>query len=159
MSTQNGRLAGKVAIITGASTGCGPVMAKLFVEHGARVLLAALGEQGLVGVLAGIADGPFTAEQAARVAAAGADQVCVVPTGEAGAFLAPLPIATLVAAEGGATELPGLLARLGVQTLGEFSALESDRVRERFGAEAVIRRVEAVYDLVTETTPRSSGPP
>jgi NAD(P)-dependent dehydrogenase (short-subunit alcohol dehydrogenase family) len=36
-----GRLAGKTAIITGASTGLGPVMAKLFVREGARVLLAA----------------------------------------------------------------------------------------------------------------------
>jgi NAD(P)-dependent dehydrogenase (short-subunit alcohol dehydrogenase family) len=40
-----GRLAGKVAIITGASTGCGPVMARLFIEQGARVLLAARREQ------------------------------------------------------------------------------------------------------------------
>ena len=36
-----GRLAGKVAIITGASTGLGPVMGKMFVSEGARVLLAA----------------------------------------------------------------------------------------------------------------------
>lgn len=36
-----GRLAGKVAIITGASTGLGPDMAALFVQEGARVLLAA----------------------------------------------------------------------------------------------------------------------
>lgn len=41
----SGRLAGKVAIITGASTGCGPVMARLFVEQGARVLLAARREE------------------------------------------------------------------------------------------------------------------
>jgi NAD(P)-dependent dehydrogenase (short-subunit alcohol dehydrogenase family) len=34
-------LAEKVAIITGASTGLGPVMAKLFVDEGAQVLLAA----------------------------------------------------------------------------------------------------------------------
>jgi len=40
-----GRLAGKVAIITGASTGCGPVMAELFVREGARVLLAARREE------------------------------------------------------------------------------------------------------------------
>jgi len=37
----DGRLAGKVAIITGASTGLGPVMAQLFVEQGAQVLVAA----------------------------------------------------------------------------------------------------------------------
>jgi 3-oxoacyl-[acyl-carrier protein] reductase len=41
MDKVKGRLDGKVAIITGASSGTGPVMAKLFVEHGARVLLAA----------------------------------------------------------------------------------------------------------------------
>jgi 3-oxoacyl-[acyl-carrier protein] reductase len=37
----SGRLAGKVAIITGASTGLGPVMAATFVREGARVLLSA----------------------------------------------------------------------------------------------------------------------
>ena len=41
MAKSKGKLAGKVAIITGASTGCGPVMAKRFVEEGAKVLLAA----------------------------------------------------------------------------------------------------------------------
>jgi NAD(P)-dependent dehydrogenase (short-subunit alcohol dehydrogenase family) len=41
MAGTEGKLAGKVAIITGASTGCGPVFAKRFVEEGAKVLLAA----------------------------------------------------------------------------------------------------------------------
>ena len=45
MTSTGGRLAGKVAIITGASTGCGPVMARLFVEQGAKVLLAARREE------------------------------------------------------------------------------------------------------------------
>jgi NAD(P)-dependent dehydrogenase (short-subunit alcohol dehydrogenase family) len=42
------RLAGKVAVITGASTGLGPVMAKRFVDEGAKVLLSARRED-LVG--------------------------------------------------------------------------------------------------------------
>ena len=40
-----GRLSGKVAIITGASTGLGPLMARMFVDQGARVLLAARREE------------------------------------------------------------------------------------------------------------------
>jgi len=40
-----GRLDGKVAIITGASTGLGPVMGAMFVREGAQVLLAARREE------------------------------------------------------------------------------------------------------------------
>jgi NAD(P)-dependent dehydrogenase (short-subunit alcohol dehydrogenase family) len=40
-----GRLEGKVAVITGASTGLGPVMAARFVREGAQVLLAARREE------------------------------------------------------------------------------------------------------------------
>ena len=40
-----GRLDGKVAIITGASTGLGPVLGTLFVREGAKVLLAARREE------------------------------------------------------------------------------------------------------------------
>ena len=41
MSTGTGRLAGKVAIITGASKGTGAVMGKQFADAGARVLMVA----------------------------------------------------------------------------------------------------------------------
>ncbi|OBF50864.1 short-chain dehydrogenase [Mycobacterium sp. 852002-53434_SCH5985345] len=41
----SGRLDGRVAIITGASTGLGPVLGALFVREGARVLLAARREE------------------------------------------------------------------------------------------------------------------
>jgi NAD(P)-dependent dehydrogenase (short-subunit alcohol dehydrogenase family) len=40
-----GRLDGKVAIVTGASTGLGPVLGALFVREGAKVLLAARREE------------------------------------------------------------------------------------------------------------------
>jgi 3-oxoacyl-[acyl-carrier protein] reductase len=45
MREDGSRLAGKVAIITGASTGTGAVMAKQFVAAGARVLLTARREE------------------------------------------------------------------------------------------------------------------
>jgi len=98
----------------------------------ARVLLGTLREHGVEGVRAGIADGPFTAEQAARVGGTPAEPVFLVPAGGAAGFLAPLPIASLED-----PELAGLLARLGVQTLGEFAAMEADRVRERFGERGI----------------------
>lgn len=44
-NAMTGRLDGKVAIITGASTGLGPVLGSLFVSQGAKVLLAARREE------------------------------------------------------------------------------------------------------------------
>ncbi|MCR2762502.1 DNA polymerase Y family protein [Microbacterium sp. zg.B48] len=101
-------------------------------SEAARVLLSALRDLGLEGTRAGIADGPFTAEQAARIGATAADPVFLVPSGGAAGFLAPLPIASLED-----PEMAGLLARLGVRTLGDFAAMEADRVRERFGERGI----------------------
>ncbi|MEV8266972.1 DNA polymerase Y family protein [Microbacterium sp. NPDC076911] len=111
----------------------------------AKVLQEALRERGLEGVRAGIADGPFTAEQAARLTRP-ADSTCIVLTGESAQFLAPLPVRVLGGmselsaapratrgATATGTDLVGLLARLGVHTLGQFAAMSEDRVRERFG--------------------------
>jgi NAD(P)-dependent dehydrogenase (short-subunit alcohol dehydrogenase family) len=52
-----GRLAGKTAVITGASTGLGPVMARMFVTEGARVLLAARREELVQQAAADAGDG------------------------------------------------------------------------------------------------------
>ena len=48
MSSGEGKLAGKVAIITGASKGTGAVMGKQFAEAGAKVLLVARNEEAVI---------------------------------------------------------------------------------------------------------------
>ncbi|WP_295830948.1 DNA polymerase Y family protein [uncultured Microbacterium sp.] len=97
----------------------------------ARMLIRQLDDEGFGGVRASVADGVFTAEQAARTAPDD-DPVRIVEPGGAGAFLAPLSIATLDDAEFGS-----LLSRLGVHTLGELAGLQVERVRERFGERGV----------------------
>jgi len=124
-------------------------------EEAALWLLDALDELGIPGARIGIADGPFTAEHAARTSARpgrAAGRISIVPAGESAAFLAPLPVG-LIAAEigtaaadvrqarrGGATRtsggsLPTLLLRLGIRTLGQFAALQATDVEARFGHE------------------------
>lgn len=93
-------------------------------EEAARALHALLAASGHPDVRIGIADGPFTAELAAR----GADPVLVVGAGASAAFLAPLPVQALQD-----PEVTGLLLRLGVRTLGELVTLGAARLRERFG--------------------------
>jgi protein ImuB len=107
----------------------------------AETLRTALLAQGIADARVGVADGPFTAEQAARAATRADEPVRVVPSGRAADFLAPLPLAALVdaaAASGSvAGDLTNLLARLGVHTLGAFAAFDVDRVRERLGERGV----------------------
>lgn len=93
-------------------------------DEAARVLITALLEASIPDVRAGIADGPFTAEHAARAHAA--RPVLVVPPGESARFLAPLPVTVL-----GDDALADMLGRLGVRSLGEFAALDPARVRDR----------------------------
>lgn len=96
-------------------------------DEAAHVLLHTLADAGMGDVRVGIADGPFTAEQAAR--SRFATPTAIVPPGQSAAFLAPLPVAAL-----GDASLAELLARLGVHTLGEFAALDASRVRDRLSA-------------------------
>jgi protein ImuB len=81
----------------------------------------------------GVADGPFTAEQAARAAIRGDDRVRVVPTGASARFLDPLPVETL-----GDPDLASLLRRLGLRTLGAFATLSPTDVLARFGPEGAL---------------------
>ena len=102
----------------------------------ALALVALLDQLGIPGARVGIADGPFTAEQAARLGNArpGAntarDRVRIVEAGAAASFLGPLPISLL-----DHPTLVTLLRRLGVHTLADFAALDAGDVRGRFGAD------------------------
>ena len=106
----------------------------------AQELIDALAAQGIEGVRAGVADGPFTAEQAARrgTPIAPGSQIAIVPPGASAEFLAPLPAGVLTDA-GFATahELVELLSRLGVHSLGDFARLDAERVRDRFGPQGI----------------------
>ncbi|MFT4215434.1 MAG: DNA polymerase Y family protein [Microbacterium sp.] len=94
----------------------------------ATVLAGAVAACGVSDVRVGIADGPFTAEQAARAGTSRDEPVRVVPAGQAAAFLAPLSVAVLD------DDTVSLFARLGIQTLGQVAALGRERLAERFGA-------------------------
>lgn len=71
--------------------------------------------------LVGVADGRFAAALAAQ-------HHLVIPRGGSRAFLAPYPVETL-----GVPDLPDLLRRLGLRTLGAFAELPSRDVLARFG--------------------------
>jgi protein ImuB len=102
-------------------------------EKAAGLALAGvLADLGIRGTRVGIADGPFAAEQAARVADATDATVHVVPPGASPAFLAPLPVILLED-----PALVALLRRLGIRTLAQFAALPATDVRDRFGEPAV----------------------
>ncbi|WOQ70414.1 DNA polymerase Y family protein [Microbacterium limosum] len=121
-------------------------------DAAARVLQGDLARAGLPETRVGIGDGPFTAEQAARLTSPDAP-VRIVPPGEAGAFLAPLSVRALAD-----DEIIGLLARLGVQTLGAFAELDEEKVRERF-ADRGIRLHRLARGLDARTVTARTPPP
>jgi protein ImuB len=84
----------------------------------------------------------------------------MVPAGAERAFLAPLPVGLLrarpeVTALSGsrAADLPAVLERLGVRTLGELGALPASDVADRFG-NAGLRARELALGLDTPLEPR-----
>ncbi|QNO38719.1 DNA polymerase Y family protein [Protaetiibacter sp. SSC-01] len=95
----------------------------------ARTVVGIVAGVGATGARVGVADGLFAAELAARgTGGAESSAVRIVPAGGAGDFLAPLPVSAL-----GDPELASLLPRLGIRTLGAFTALDEGDVAARFG--------------------------
>ena len=117
-------------------------------EEAALWLLDVLDAQGVPDARVGVADGPFTAERAARSTLGRTlghgTRIRIVPEGQSARFLGPLPIGLLedgrrarrraIARQGQAPDLVPLLRRLGVRTLADFAALPADDVLGRFGA-------------------------
>lgn len=93
----------------------------------ALALISAVLDEGVPDARVGVSDGPFAADRAARDTRPDSP-VRIVAEGAAAAYLAPLPVSTLAD-----PELAILLTRLGVRTLGAFTALPAASVRERFG--------------------------
>ena len=91
-----------------------------------------LGAGSHPGCRLGVADGPFAAGMASRLAGDGEAGAVVVPAGASAGFLAAQPVGVL--------DKPGLtdvLVRLGLATLGAFAALPVADVAGRFGAEGL----------------------
>ncbi|PFG31121.1 DNA polymerase Y family protein [Paramicrobacterium agarici] len=119
-------------------------------EHAAAErLLGAVHADGIIDVRAGIADGIFPAELAARRAASGG--IVDIPSAETARFVAAVPIDELPA-----DALAGngpLLHRLGIHVLGDYARLDITQVRDRFGPDAV-----RVHRLANGDDPRMVVP-
>jgi protein ImuB len=80
-----------------------------------------------------------------------------IPAGAVRAFLAPLPVG-LLRTRAGLEELPELLERLGIRTLGELGALPASAVSERFGHPGLLA-LELAQGLDTPLEPRRPSEP
>ncbi len=112
----------------------------------ARLLVEKLAQLGAPGARVGIADGPFAAQHAARLAA----PVLIIAEGASPAFLGRLPIAALDDAR-----LVSLLGRLGIHSLADFAALPPGSVRERFGSAGALAHALAGGVDATAVTART----
>ncbi|MYF87591.1 MAG: SDR family NAD(P)-dependent oxidoreductase, partial [Rhodospirillaceae bacterium] len=63
MTESGGRVAGKVAIVTGAASGLGKCTAEMLAAEGARVVLTDIDLAGAQAVATGIGDGAVALEQ------------------------------------------------------------------------------------------------
>jgi protein ImuB len=81
----------------------------------------------------------------------------IVPEGAVRAFLAPLPIG-LLRPRPGLEDLPEMLDRLGIHTLGELAALAPSAVAERFGHPGLLA-LELAQGCDTRLEPRRPQEP
>src|SRR4051794_1793459 len=105
--------------------------------HGGHLegVLAAVRRSLPASIRLGAAPSRFAAYAAAVHARGGGPRrrtAAIVPAGAVAAFLAPLPVG-LLRPRPGLEDLPEMLERLGIRTLGELAALPSSAVVERFG--------------------------
>lgn len=125
-------------------------------SEAAAVLAERLVESGVWDCRAGIADDLFTAEQAARRALP-QDSLVVAPGGSA-AFLRELPVEALArSGQSDGADLPHLLRRLGIHTLGDFAALPARDVHTRFGAAGA--RMHRLAGGACQARPATRVPP
>jgi protein ImuB len=81
----------------------------------------------------------------------------IVPAGAVRAFLAPLPVG-LLRPRPGLEDLPEMLERLGVRTLGELAALPASSVSQRFGHPGLLA-LELAQGRDTALEPRRPSEP
>jgi protein ImuB len=81
----------------------------------------------------------------------------IVPEGAVRAFLAPLPVG-LLRPRPGLEELPEMLERLGIRTLGELAALPPSAVAERFGHPGLLA-LDLAHGRDTRLEPRRPQEP
>jgi protein ImuB len=81
----------------------------------------------------------------------------IVAAGAVRAFLAPLPVG-LLRSRPGLEDLPEMLERLGIHTLGELAALPSSAISERFGHPGLLA-IELAHGRDTPLEPRRPAEP
>src|SRR5206468_4570746 len=81
----------------------------------------------------------------------------IIPAGAVRAFLAPLSVG-LLRSRPGLEELPELLERLGIRTLGELGALPASALSERFGHPGLLA-LELAQGFDTPLEPRRPAEP
>jgi protein ImuB len=108
-----------------------------------------------VGIRMGAAPSRFAAYAAALHARRRSSQI--VPAGAVRAYLAPLPVG-LLRTRPGLEEIPELLGRLGIRTLGELAAMPPPAISERFGHPGLLA-LELAQGRDTPLEPRRPSEP